>query len=429
MRPCLMPTASWATFANGARQFVVHDALEMTSCLSLSYWSSLTPSTIVRSGSVAGAEITTFFAPASRCFAASSRLVKKPVDSSTTSTPRSLHGRFAGSRSSKTLISLPSMMRPSPRTSTSPGYGPRIESYLTRWASVALSVMSFTATHSMSVSLARPARSTFRPMRPKPLIPTRTGMRSVPSAVTIQERAEATAPASRAARRRPSSALSAARDQLDPGAVRVDQVAGVVVGRAEGPRGRRSPVAAAGSEPGFVGGVDRATAVGRDRDVPLPGGVAQARRPVGRRRAAPRHDPQLRVVAAVADAVGRVDDAPAAERAHQRVVEARGAVEVGDLDGDVVEHGSGSSRCRGRLRRAARRGRPRGPVAARPPPRGSRRARLRPAGPPAGPGVAGPAARSLAPDGSPSRAPSGPPAPTSPRAGSSTVVPEGSASP
>ena len=27
-----MPTASWTTFANGARQFVVHDAAEMTSC-------------------------------------------------------------------------------------------------------------------------------------------------------------------------------------------------------------------------------------------------------------------------------------------------------------------------------------------------------------------------------------------------------------
>ena len=44
------------------------------------------------SGSVAGAEMITFCAPASRCLAASSRLVKKPVDSITTSTPRSPHG-------------------------------------------------------------------------------------------------------------------------------------------------------------------------------------------------------------------------------------------------------------------------------------------------------------------------------------------------
>ena len=56
-------------------------------------------------GIVAGAEITTFFAPASMCFCASSRFVKKPVDSSTTSTPRSPHGSAAGSRSASILIS------------------------------------------------------------------------------------------------------------------------------------------------------------------------------------------------------------------------------------------------------------------------------------------------------------------------------------
>src|SRR4051794_39940256 len=329
-----MPTASCATFANGARQFVVHDALEMTSCLSLSYWSSLTPSTIVRSGSVAGAEITTFFAPASRCLAAASRFVKKPVDSSTTSTPRSLHGRSAGSRSSKTLISLPSTMRLSPRTSTEPWYGPRIESYLNRWASVALSVMSFTATHSMSVSFARPARSTFRPIRPNPLIPTRTGMCSVPSAVSIQERGQATAPGTRSARRPADLALAGAAHELEPGAVRIDQISGVVVRRPERSRRRRPAVAAAGGETGLVGGVDRAPPGGGDCDV-----AAHGRRSVGSLRAvAPRHDPQVGAVAAVPDAVGRVDDAAAAEGVHQRVVEARGAGEVRDLQGDVVEH-------------------------------------------------------------------------------------------
>ena len=40
--------------------------------------------------------------------AASSRLVKRPVDSITTSAPRSPHGSAAGSRSARTLISLPS---------------------------------------------------------------------------------------------------------------------------------------------------------------------------------------------------------------------------------------------------------------------------------------------------------------------------------
>src|SRR5690349_14541274 len=39
--------------------------------------------------------------------------------------------------------------------------------------------MSLTATHSMSAFAACPARKTLRPMRPKPLIPTRTGMLSI----------------------------------------------------------------------------------------------------------------------------------------------------------------------------------------------------------------------------------------------------------
>ena len=69
----------------------------------------------MKSGSVAGAEMTTFFAPASRCFCAPSRLVKKPVDSRTTSTPRSPHGNAAGSRSESIFIcSPPALMTPSP---------------------------------------------------------------------------------------------------------------------------------------------------------------------------------------------------------------------------------------------------------------------------------------------------------------------------
>ena len=49
----------------------------------------------------------TFLAPALRCLAASSRLVKKPVDSITTSAPTSSQGRFAGSRSANTRSSSP----------------------------------------------------------------------------------------------------------------------------------------------------------------------------------------------------------------------------------------------------------------------------------------------------------------------------------
>ena len=52
------------TLAIGARQFVVHDALEMMVWFAASYLSSLTPRTIVKSSSLAGAEMMTFFAPA-----------------------------------------------------------------------------------------------------------------------------------------------------------------------------------------------------------------------------------------------------------------------------------------------------------------------------------------------------------------------------
>src|SRR3954447_10528214 len=171
-----MPIASLATFATGARQLVVHDALEMTWCASLSYFSKLTPRTTVMSSSDAGAEMMTLVAPASMCFCASARFVKKPVDSTTTSTPRSFHGRLAGSRSASTLRGLPSTTIVSSWTSIVPGYGPRIESYFRSWASVLVSVRSLTATHSMSALLAWAARKRLRPMRPKPLIPTRTGM-------------------------------------------------------------------------------------------------------------------------------------------------------------------------------------------------------------------------------------------------------------
>src|SRR5205085_53568 len=81
-------------------------------------------------------------ARASRCFAAASRFVKSPVDSITTSTPRSLHGRSAGSRSASTRTSRPSTSSAPSRTATLPGNGPYTESYLSRWPRVPASVMS-----------------------------------------------------------------------------------------------------------------------------------------------------------------------------------------------------------------------------------------------------------------------------------------------
>ena len=60
------------------------------------------------SGSLAGAEMITLRAPASRCLAAPARSRKRPVDSMTTSAPTSPQGRLAGSVSAVTGISTPS---------------------------------------------------------------------------------------------------------------------------------------------------------------------------------------------------------------------------------------------------------------------------------------------------------------------------------
>ena len=63
---------------------------------------------MVMSSFLAGAEMMTFLAPASMCALALVASVKKPVDSTTTSTLCSPQGRLAGSRSSKARIFLPS---------------------------------------------------------------------------------------------------------------------------------------------------------------------------------------------------------------------------------------------------------------------------------------------------------------------------------
>ena len=68
-------------------QLVVHEAFEMTWWEPGSYVFSLTPRTMVASSPVAGAEMMTFFAPPALCPDAAEASVKKPVDSTTMSTP------------------------------------------------------------------------------------------------------------------------------------------------------------------------------------------------------------------------------------------------------------------------------------------------------------------------------------------------------
>ena len=65
MWPRSMPTRSLSTLATGARQLVVQEALLTTVCSGRS-WSWLTPKTTVRSAPSAGAETSTFLAPAPR---------------------------------------------------------------------------------------------------------------------------------------------------------------------------------------------------------------------------------------------------------------------------------------------------------------------------------------------------------------------------
>src|SRR6266699_5647413 len=129
------------------------------------------------SSPLAGAEMTTFLAPAARCLQAESRSVKRPVLSSTRSTPRSRHGSFSGSFTALTRIVWPLTTSASSRTSTVPGKRPCTESYFRRCASVWGSVMSFTAANSTAFCfISTAARTTFLPMRPNPLSPTHTAM-------------------------------------------------------------------------------------------------------------------------------------------------------------------------------------------------------------------------------------------------------------
>ena len=141
----------------GTKQLVVQDAFDTTKSFAGSYWSSFTPTTKVASASLAGAEMITREAPASRWAAASEREVNRPVDSTTTSTPSESHGSAFGSRSERTAIGSPSTTIDASATPMSPSKRPCVESKRSRWARVFGEVRSFTATTSTSAPIDRAA--------------------------------------------------------------------------------------------------------------------------------------------------------------------------------------------------------------------------------------------------------------------------------
>src|SRR5262249_51228024 len=119
--------------------------------------------------------MSTRLAPAARCADALSFEAKRPVHSSATSTPSSFHGSCAGSLRAVTFMApLPTLIV-SPLTVTSPGKRPCTVSKRRRCALVSTGPRSLMPTTSMSVRPASTmARRTLRPMRPNPLMATRT---------------------------------------------------------------------------------------------------------------------------------------------------------------------------------------------------------------------------------------------------------------
>ena len=120
----------------------------------------------------------TFFAPAPKWAEAAAFPVKKPVDSMTTSTPSSSHGRSAGLRSDSTERRWPSTVIDDFVALTVPGKGPATLSCMSKCAMVSMEPRSLTATMSMSAPCSLTARKKFRPIRPKPLMATRTVTRT-----------------------------------------------------------------------------------------------------------------------------------------------------------------------------------------------------------------------------------------------------------
>merc|ERR1719181_1616823 len=180
MRPCLMPNFSLTTFTSGARPLVVHDAHE-TTAIDESYSSSLTPTTRVGvSASLAGAETMTCLAPPSTCFMQPSVVVNAPVDSHTYSTPVDDHGISVGSRVADSDTLAPLIRRPaSPSTSQVPEKRPCTVSCSSRYFMYSGAIGELMCLSS-NESRSRAMRTTWRPMRPKPLTPSLIGASAPP---------------------------------------------------------------------------------------------------------------------------------------------------------------------------------------------------------------------------------------------------------
>merc|ERR1719478_2107021 len=174
IRPCLMPNFSLMTFTMGTWPLVVHDAHD-TTAMDDSYSSSLTPTTMVGvSASLAGAEMTTFLAPPSMCFMQPSVVRNAPVDSQTYSTPADDHGISVGSRVAESETGRPLTMRPVSEISHVPLKRPWTVSCSRRYFMYSGDIgelMCLSTKESRSIAM----RTTWRPMRPKPLTPSLIG--------------------------------------------------------------------------------------------------------------------------------------------------------------------------------------------------------------------------------------------------------------
>merc|ERR1719243_401645 len=175
MRPCLMPNLSLMVLTIGARPLVVHEAHETTFMVAGSYSSVFTPTTMVGvSASLAGAEMITFLAPPSTCFMQPSVVVNAPVDSQTYSTPVLLHGISVGSRVAERVIGRPLTLRPLSISSTVPSNRPwtvSCSSWYFIYSGDIGELICLMTKSSRSIAM----RMTWRPMRPKPLIPSLIG--------------------------------------------------------------------------------------------------------------------------------------------------------------------------------------------------------------------------------------------------------------